>query len=73
AIELLETVAADTERLLGAEHPNTLTARGNLAAASDVAAAAQQSHKAAPETVSDPELCSGTSEQLAQPRRPTST
>ncbi|MEU8670751.1 tetratricopeptide repeat protein, partial [Streptomyces anulatus] len=25
AIELLETVAADTERLLGAEHPNTLT------------------------------------------------
>ncbi|WP_257139609.1 tetratricopeptide repeat protein, partial [Streptomyces sp. or20] len=26
-----ETVAADTERLLGAEHPDTLTARGNLA------------------------------------------
>ncbi|MFE2534624.1 tetratricopeptide repeat protein, partial [Streptomyces sp. NPDC059371] len=31
AIELLERVVADLERLQGSEHPSTLTARGNLA------------------------------------------
>ncbi|MEU1456937.1 tetratricopeptide repeat protein, partial [Streptomyces avermitilis] len=32
AIDLVEQVVADRERLLGADHPDTLTARGNLAA-----------------------------------------
>jgi tetratricopeptide (TPR) repeat protein len=33
AIPLLERMLADCERLLGAEHPNTLLSRNNLAAA----------------------------------------
>ncbi|MGC4932056.1 tetratricopeptide repeat protein, partial [Streptomyces sp. DT117] len=31
AIELLERVVADSERLLGEDHPDTVTARANLA------------------------------------------
>ncbi len=32
AVNILETVIADSERQLGPQHPDTLYARGNLAA-----------------------------------------
>ena len=45
AIALHEQVAADTERLLGPDHPDTLSARGNLAALVLVGGAHRRGHR----------------------------
>ncbi|MGY5051141.1 tetratricopeptide repeat protein, partial [Streptomyces sp. 900105755] len=53
ALDLGERVLADYERILGDDHPNTLTARNNLARARDAAAPVQQRDTATPATATD--------------------
>ncbi|MGW1761695.1 tetratricopeptide repeat protein [Streptomyces mirabilis] len=48
ALDLGERVLADYERILGHDHPDTLTARNNLTHTRDVAAAVQQPDTATP-------------------------
>ncbi|MFE7330870.1 tetratricopeptide repeat protein [Streptomyces sp. NPDC057565] len=65
ALDLREQVLADYERVLGTDHPDTLTARSNLALAHKAAAAVQQPDTAPLPTVPGPQPPSDTSEQPA--------
>ncbi|MEU5666541.1 tetratricopeptide repeat protein, partial [Streptomyces longwoodensis] len=58
-IELLEQVAADSERLLGGEHPNTLIARTNLAASYGQAARTEEAIELIEQVAADSERLLG--------------
>ncbi|GAB3014236.1 hypothetical protein GCM10023080_096910 [Streptomyces pseudoechinosporeus] len=53
ALDLGERVLADYERILGEDHPDTLSARSNLANFRDAAAGVQQPGTATPATPPD--------------------